>query len=251
MGPPCPTLAQHMGSGHLLTLQCTHIMALGHRGLQPLTRLPTGHFSSGAAQHLELIPNSPWGASEDPHLKVPRWASMSLKGRTNWHHIQVTFAWQLVNSQNRPCLTREVGWTDGWLEGWGMEGGKDARLEPRGGLPVQDRAGGCGRRVEPTLRSSLSLAKPGRTPAPARPPVPRGWLTRSHGEPTPQRLTALWSFLKLFNLTDSTARHPGAQGLPARPLASSYSFPQQSGKSRTLRRPEGRRSPGQGRGRRG
>ena len=94
---------------------------------------PGAHTQPGAS-NLDLIPNSPWGASEDPHLKVPRWASTSLQGRTNWHHIQVTFAWQLVNSQKRPCLTREVGWTDGWLERWGMEGGKDAGLEPRVGL---------------------------------------------------------------------------------------------------------------------
>lgn len=37
--------------------------------------------------------------------------------------------------------------------------------------------------------------------SPSTAPVPRGWPTRSHGEPTPQRLTELWSFLKLFNLT--------------------------------------------------
>ena len=54
---PAPPQARHMGSGHPLTLQRTHIMALGHRGLQPLTRLPTGHFSPAPAQHLELIPN--------------------------------------------------------------------------------------------------------------------------------------------------------------------------------------------------
>ena len=54
---PAPPQARHMGSGHPLTLQRTHIMALGHRGLQPLTRLPTVHFSLATAQHLELIPN--------------------------------------------------------------------------------------------------------------------------------------------------------------------------------------------------
>ena len=54
---PAPPQARHMGSGHPLTLQRTHIMTLGHRGLQPLTRLPTGHFSPAPAQHLELIPN--------------------------------------------------------------------------------------------------------------------------------------------------------------------------------------------------
>ena len=112
---------------------------------------------------------------------------------------------------------------------------------------MQDRAGGCGRRVEPTLRSSLSLAKPGRTPAPARPPVPRGWPTRSHGEPTPQRLTALWSFLKLFNLTAQRGTLGPRDFLPA-PLASCCSFPQQSGKSRTLRRPEAKAEPRPGTG---
>ena len=84
--------------------------------------------------------------------------------------------------------------------------------------------------------------------SPSAAPCTSGLATRSHGEPTPQRLTALWSFLKLFNLTDSTARHPGPQGLPARPLASSCSFPQQSGKSRTLRRPEAKAEPRPGTG---